>query len=114
MIKVLKDLLSDSISDIEGVGSEQFGKRIGGKEEDALLTGNGVSKPIAILNNTGGENVGVTTAGADARRKHAEVFLQSGAGQEVPLDSTGGTDRRKPHPACKRLQGCKPAHQLSR
>ena len=64
MIKVSEELLSDSIFDIEGYVSEQFGKRIGDKEEDAFLTGNGVSKPIGILNATGGAEVGVTTAGA--------------------------------------------------
>ena len=66
MIKVSEELLSDSIFDIEGYVSEQFGKRIGDKEEDAFLTGNGVSKPIGILNTTGGAEVGVTTAGAAA------------------------------------------------
>ena len=66
MIKVSEELLSDSIFDIEGYVSDQFGKRIGDKEEDAFLTGNGVSKPIGILNTTGGAEVGVTTAGAAA------------------------------------------------
>ena len=66
MIKVSEELLSDSIFDIEGYVSEQFGKRIGDKEEDAFLTGNGVSKPIGILHTTGGAEVGVTTAGAAA------------------------------------------------
>ena len=66
MIKVSEELLSDSVFDIEGYVSDQFGKRIGDKEEDAFLTGNGVSKPIGILNTTGGAEVGVTTAGAAA------------------------------------------------
>ena len=66
MIKVSEELLSDSVFDIEGYVSDQFGKRIGDKEEDAFLTGNGVSKPIGILNTTGGAEIGVTTAGASA------------------------------------------------
>ena len=66
MIKVSEELLSDSVFDIEGYVSDQFGKRIGDKEEDAFLTGNGVSKPIGILHTTGGAEVGVTTAGASA------------------------------------------------
>ncbi len=66
MIKVSEELLSDSIFDIEGYVSEQFGKRIGDKEEDAFINGNGVSKPIGILNATGGAEIGVTTAGASA------------------------------------------------
>ena len=66
MIKVSEELLSDSVFDIEGYVSDQFGKRIGDKEEDAFLTGNGVSKPIGILHTTGGAEVGVTTAGVAA------------------------------------------------
>ena len=66
MIKVSEELLSDSIFDIEGYVSEQFGKRIGDKEEDAFLNGNGVGKPTGILNATGGAELGVTTAGAAA------------------------------------------------
>jgi HK97 family phage major capsid protein len=66
MIKVSEELLSDSIFNIEGYVSDQFGKRIGDKEEDAFLTGNGVSKPIGILHTTGGAELGVTTAGASA------------------------------------------------
>jgi HK97 family phage major capsid protein len=66
MIKVSEELLSDSIFNIEGYVSEQFGKRIGDKEEDAFLTGNGVSKPTGILNDTGGADIGVTAAGATA------------------------------------------------
>ena len=66
MIKVSEELLSDSVFDIEAYVSEQFGKRIGDKEEDAFLNGNGVSKPTGILNATGGAELGVTTAGATA------------------------------------------------
>jgi HK97 family phage major capsid protein len=66
MIKVSEELLSDSVFNIEGYVSDQFGKRIGDKEEDAFLTGNGVSKPIGILHTTGGAELGVTTAGATA------------------------------------------------
>ena len=66
MIKVSEELLSDSVFDIEGYVSDQFSKRIGDKEEDAFLTGNGVSKPIGILHTTGGAEIGVTTAGASA------------------------------------------------
>ena len=66
IIKVSEELLSDSVFDIETYVSAQFGKRIGDKEEDAFLNGNGVSKPIGILNTTGGAELGVTTAGATA------------------------------------------------
>ena len=66
MIKVSEELLSDSVFDIEAYVSEQFGKRIGDKEEDAFLNGNGVSKPTGIFNATGGAEVGITTASATA------------------------------------------------
>lgn len=59
MIKVSEELLSDSVFDIEGYVSDQF-VNASATEEDAFLTGNGVSKPIGILHTTGGAEVGVT------------------------------------------------------
>ena len=41
-------------------------RRIGDKEEEAFLTGNGTAKPTGILNETGGGEVGITTASATA------------------------------------------------
>lgn len=66
MIKVSEELLNDSYFDIESYVSDQFGTRIGDAEETAFLTGNGSSKPTGILNDTGGADVGVTTAAAAA------------------------------------------------
>lgn len=54
VIKVSEELLNDSAFDLEGYISSEFVRRIGDKEEEAYLTGNGSSKPTGILNATGG------------------------------------------------------------
>ena len=46
--------------------STEFIRRIGDKEEEAFLTGNGSAKPTGLLNATGGAQVGVTAASATA------------------------------------------------
>ena len=62
VIKVSEELLNDSAFNLEGYISTEFVRRIGDKEEEAFLTGNGTSKPTGILNATGGGQVGVTAA----------------------------------------------------
>lgn len=66
IIKVSEELLNDSAFDLESYIRSEFVRRIGDKEEEAFLTGNGTSKPTGILNATGGGQVGVTTASATA------------------------------------------------
>ncbi len=66
IIKVSEELLNDSAFDLEGYIRTEFVRRIGDKEEEAFLTGNGTSKPTGILNATGGGQVGVTTAAPTA------------------------------------------------
>lgn len=66
VIKVSEELLNDSAFDLEGYIASEFIRRIGDKEEEAYLTGNGTSKPTGILNATGGGEVGVTAAAAAA------------------------------------------------
>ena len=66
IIKVSEELLNDAAFDLEGYISSEFSRRIGDKEEEAFLTGNGTSKPTGILNATGGGEVGVTAASATA------------------------------------------------
>jgi len=66
IIKVSEELLNDSAFDLERYIYAEFVRRIGDKEEEAFLTGNGSSKPTGILNATGGGQVGITTAGATA------------------------------------------------
>ena len=66
MIKVSEELLSDSVFNLESYISKEFARRIGNKEEDAFFTGNGTGKPLGVLADTGGGQIGVTTAGATA------------------------------------------------
>ena len=64
IIKVSDELLQDSVFDVEGYITKQFGQRIGGAEEIAFLTGDGVAKPTGLLHETNGAQVGVTTTTA--------------------------------------------------
>ena len=66
VIKVSEELLNDSAFNLESYISAEFARRIGDKEEEAFLVGNGTGKPTGILNATGGGTVGVTAAGAAA------------------------------------------------
>ena len=62
MIKVSEELLNDSVFDIESYIANEFTRRIGAREEESFINGDGTGKPIGILNATGGADVGVTTA----------------------------------------------------
>jgi len=66
MIKVSDELLADSVFDIESYIAQAFAGRIGTKEEEAFLTGDGAGKPTGIFADTGGAQLGVTTASTTA------------------------------------------------
>ncbi|EOS61769.1 HK97 family phage major capsid protein [Anaerotruncus sp. G3(2012)] len=66
MIKVSEELLNDSVFDLEAYISREFARRIGNKEEEAFFTGDGTGKPLGVLAETGGTEVGVTAAAAAA------------------------------------------------
>lgn len=66
IVKVSEELLNDSAFDLEAYFRSEFARRIGNKEEEAFLVGDGSKKPTGILNATGGAEVGVTAAGATA------------------------------------------------
>ena len=66
MIKVSEELLNDSVFDLEAYISREFARRIGNKEEEAFFTGDGTGKPLGVLAETGGAEVGVTAAAATA------------------------------------------------
>ena len=66
LIKVSEELLNDSAFDLEGYFTAEFARRIGDKEEEAFFNGDGVGKPLGILADNGGAEVGVTTASATA------------------------------------------------
>lgn len=63
-IKVSDELLNDSVFNLPAYIATEFARRIGNKEEDAFINGDGAGKPLGILSDTGGGEVGVTTAGA--------------------------------------------------
>lgn len=48
-IKISEELLNDSVFDLEGYIATEFARRIGTKEEEAFLVGNGTSKPTGVL-----------------------------------------------------------------
>ncbi len=66
MIKVSDELLNDSIFNIESYISTEFARRIGAKEEEAFLVGDGIGKPTGIFNSTGGAELGITAGSATA------------------------------------------------
>lgn len=66
IIKVSEELITDSVFDLEQYFTAEFSRRIGSKEEEAFLVGNGVKKPTGLLNETGGAQLGVTAASATA------------------------------------------------
>ena len=66
MIKVSEELLNDSVFDIEAYITSEFTRRIGAREEESFLNGDGVGKPVGILAASGGADVGVTAASPTA------------------------------------------------
>lgn len=66
MIKISEELLNDNVFNLESYITKEFARRIGNKEEEAFITGDGTGKPLGILAATGGAQVGVTTTGATA------------------------------------------------
>ena len=66
IIKVSEELLNDSAFDLESYFASEFARRIGDKEEEAFFTGNGESKPLGILADEGGAEVGLTSAASNA------------------------------------------------
>ena len=64
MIKVSEELLNDSIFNLESYIAKEFARRIGAKEEEAFLVGDGEGKPTGIFDDTYGGETGVTTTTA--------------------------------------------------
>ena len=59
-VKVSEELLADNAYDLEGWLINSFSRALANSEEEAMVIGDGISKPTGIL--TSGE-VGITTAG---------------------------------------------------
>ena len=66
MIKVSEELLNDSVFDLESYITREFARRIGTKEEEAFFLGDGVGKPLGILADAGGAQLGATANSATA------------------------------------------------
>lgn len=48
-IRVSEELLNDSVFDLESYIAGEFARRIGTKEEEAFLTGDGKNKPTGVF-----------------------------------------------------------------
>ena len=62
MIKISNELLHDSAFDLASYIATRFGIAMGNAEERAFFTGDGDKKPLGILAETGGAELGVTSA----------------------------------------------------
>lgn len=62
LIKVSEELLNDSVFNLESYIATEFGRRIGNKEEEAFIVGDGTGKPTGILASSGGAQLGKTTS----------------------------------------------------
>jgi HK97 family phage major capsid protein len=66
MIKISEELLSDSVFPLEPYVAMEFARRVGAKEEEAFVLGDGVGKPTGILDSTAGAQIGHTTSSQTA------------------------------------------------
>ena len=64
MLKISEELLQDSVFDLPSYVAKEFARRIGTKEEESFVLGDGVGKPTGLLAASGGAQVGGTTSGA--------------------------------------------------
>jgi len=60
LTRIKEDFVRDTKFDLEGYLSGEFARRFGRAEEKAFITGDGVTQPCGILNDTGGAPIGVT------------------------------------------------------
>lgn len=60
MIKISEELLNDSAFNMPAYIAKEFGRRIGNREEESFLIGDGTGKPLGLLADTGGAEIGVT------------------------------------------------------
>ncbi|MCD7785760.1 MAG: phage major capsid protein [Oscillospiraceae bacterium] len=65
MIKISNELLNDSAFDLAAHISRRFGITMGNSEENAFINGDGIGKPLGILDDAGAQ-VGVTAASQTA------------------------------------------------
>ena len=66
MVKISDELLADSVFDLESYFAREIARRIGTKEEQAFMVGDGTGKPAGIFTPAIGGEIGITTGGASA------------------------------------------------
>ncbi|MDL2318401.1 phage major capsid protein [Eubacteriales bacterium OttesenSCG-928-A19] len=66
MIKISEELLNDSAFNMPAYIAKEFGRRIGNREEESFIIGDGTGKPLGLLADTGGAEVGVTATSETA------------------------------------------------
>ncbi len=66
MIKISNELLHDSAFDLASYIAARFGVAMGNAEERAFFTGDGDKKPLGILDETGGAELGATSSSQTA------------------------------------------------
>ena len=76
MIRISRELLNDSAFDMASYIAHEFVRRAGAAEEQAIISGDGAHKPIGLLHDTLGAEIGVTTASATAITADELIDLQ--------------------------------------
>ena len=76
MIRISEELLHDSAFDLAGYITNEFARRVGAAEEEAIISGNGTHKPTGLLHATLGAEAGVTAAAAAAITADELIDLQ--------------------------------------
>ncbi|MEG0127398.1 MAG: phage major capsid protein, partial [Clostridia bacterium] len=76
MIRISEELLHDSAFDLAGYITNEFARRVGAAEEEAIISGNGTHKPTGLLHATLGAETGVTAAAAAALTADELIDLQ--------------------------------------
>ena len=75
-IRISRELLNDSAFDLAAYIAHEFVRRAGAAEEQAILAGDGSHKPIGLLHDTLGAQLGVTAASATAITSDELIDLQ--------------------------------------
>jgi len=75
-IRISQELLQDSAFDMAAFITHEFQRRAGAAEEEAIISGDGSHKPIGLLHDTLGAQVGVTAASSTAITADELIDLQ--------------------------------------
>ena len=75
-IRISRELLNDSAFDLAAYIAHEFVRRAGAAEEQAIIAGDGSHKPIGLLHDTLGAQIGVTANSATAITADELIDLQ--------------------------------------